>query len=301
MDFTEFVQGLSAEMRHIAVSVANTSRGKTLLKNIRPLIRREEGGFSDWLEDMHKYFAVVQVADEDKCQAALLTTGGKVGQYVFRLVSETPHLTWNALRDTLRAYYGIDSNPQVQFTELANIKQRQNEAIQDYTQRVVRLAERAYVGTDRASPVVQNQVVNFFTKGLRDREIRSVVLRAEPRSLDEAQRAAVAENEWKIRLGADSDCDHEPMEVCHARRRVPVETVSSDNNKGRSRAQKKDVGGNWRKYRDYDKGREEQVILCWRCGREGHIQRFCRWRAPGNGRGPFVRRPANGTMRYRRM
>ena len=170
-NFSDFVHSLTAELRNVACSVTNTLRGESFLKNIQLLLRKENGGYRTWLEDMERYFIIVHVAEEDKCQAALLTTRGTVGQYIYRLMSNNPQLTWNELKNSLGEYYGLVYNPNARLVELANIKQGRTEGIQDYMQRVVRLAENAYVGVDGRNEVVAKQVLGFFIKGLKDRDI----------------------------------------------------------------------------------------------------------------------------------
>ena len=39
------------------------------------LVCKHDGGYKTWLEDMQRYFRVVQVSEEDICQAALLRAG----------------------------------------------------------------------------------------------------------------------------------------------------------------------------------------------------------------------------------
>ena len=56
----------------------------------------------------------------------------------------------------------------LRLVELANIKQGRTERIQDYMQRVVRLAESAYVGVDGRNEVVAKQVLGYFIEGLKD-------------------------------------------------------------------------------------------------------------------------------------
>ncbi len=63
----------------MASYVTNTLRGVSLIKNIQPPIRKENGGYKASLEEMQKYFHVVCVAEEDKCEAVLLTTSGTIG------------------------------------------------------------------------------------------------------------------------------------------------------------------------------------------------------------------------------
>ena len=293
---SNLIQGLTLELRNVACSVTNTLRGESLIKYIQPLICRENGGYKAWLEEMQKYFHVARVAEEDKCQAALLTTSGTVGQCVYRLLTNNPRLTWDDLKVSLEEYYGVVPNPNARLAELAKIRQGGTEGIQEYMQRVVRLAESAYAGIDGRNEVVSKQVLGFFIEGLREREIKKAVMKDKPQTLEAAYQKALSEWKWKIRLDEGSEYEDEPMEVCHSRRQLRIEPVGpvGSNNK-KKKCQKKGTRGNTMGPRDKppERGRN-QVIRRWSCGREGHIQRFCRQRTPRNGRGPFVRRPANG-------
>ena len=125
------------ELRNVAFSVTNTLRGESLLKNIQPLVRREDGGYKAWLEEMQKYFQVLHVAEEDKCLAALLITRATVGQYIHSLMS----------------------NGNARIVELAKIRQGRTEGIQDSMQRVVRLAESACMEVDRRNEVVSKRAL----------------------------------------------------------------------------------------------------------------------------------------------
>ena len=95
--FSDFAHSLTVDLRNVASSVTNTLRGELFLKNIQPLMRKEDGGYRTWMDDMERYFRVVRVA-EDKCQAALLTTRGTVGQCIYKLMSNNQQPTWNELK-----------------------------------------------------------------------------------------------------------------------------------------------------------------------------------------------------------
>ena len=146
--FSDFVHSLTVELRNVACSVTNTLRVESFLKNIQPLVRKEGCEYRTCLEYMERNFRVVYMAEEDKCQAALLTTRGTVGQYIYKLMFNNRQLTWNELKNSLGEYYGLVSNPNARLVKLANIKLGWTEGIQDYMQRVVRLVESAYVGVD---------------------------------------------------------------------------------------------------------------------------------------------------------
>ena len=116
----DLIQRLTLELRNVACSVTSTLRGESLIKNIQPLIRRENDGYKAWLEEMQKYFHVVREAEEDKYQAVPLTT---VGQYIHRLMTNNPRLTLDDLNVSLGEYYGVVPNPNAQLAELAKIGQ----------------------------------------------------------------------------------------------------------------------------------------------------------------------------------
>ena len=56
--FSDFVQSLTVELRNVVCSVTNTLREKS----IQPLVRKEDGGYRTWLENVGRYFRVVPVA-----------------------------------------------------------------------------------------------------------------------------------------------------------------------------------------------------------------------------------------------
>ena len=64
-----------------------------------------------------------RIVEEDKCQAALITTRRTIGQYIYRLMSNNPQLTWNELKNYLGEYYEVLFNPNAWLIELTNIEQ----------------------------------------------------------------------------------------------------------------------------------------------------------------------------------
>ena len=110
--FSNFVHSLTIELRNVACSVTNTLREESFLKNIQLLVGKEDGGYRTWLEDMERYFRDVCVAEEDKCQVALLTTSGTVGQYIYRLMSNKPQLTWNEFKKFFGRVLQVSFQPQ---------------------------------------------------------------------------------------------------------------------------------------------------------------------------------------------
>ena len=225
--FSDFARCFASEIDKAACKVSNTLRSDTYLKNITPLVSKEGGGYRNWLGEIQKYFTLVGASEQEKCQAALLTTKGPIGSYVHRLVSRNSEISWQEIKTALGEYCEEVVDPHSIFLELANIRQKKNEGIHQYFERIARLAEGAYAGHNLSEPIIGGQVKNFFIKGLRDKEIRLAVLKDDPQNIDVAYQKALSESKWKIRDRSDSDSSYEPMEVCHTRKRFPVETVYS--------------------------------------------------------------------------
>ena len=65
--------------------------------------------------------------------------------------------------------------------------------------------------------IVAKNVQGFFKEGLKERDIKTPVMKDEPKTLEKAYQKALSELKWKIRLDARAKND-EPMEICHSRR-----------------------------------------------------------------------------------
>ena len=72
----------------------------------------------------------------------------------------------------LEEYYGRVSDTNAHIVEYASIKQGRTEGIQDYMQRLVHLAESAYMGADGENHVVTKQLVEIFIGDPRKRDIK---------------------------------------------------------------------------------------------------------------------------------
>lgn len=154
------------------------------------------------------------------------------------------------------------SNPNAHIVELVNIKQGRTEGVHDYMQKVVCLAESAYVGVDKESQMVRKQVLGFFIEGLRDKDIKMIVMKDEPQILEAAYQKALFELKWKIQLEASKEYENEPMEVCYSRRQAQIEAVTpAKSEKGRHNEKCRRGSTNGTKYKTYEGERIKSVIM----------------------------------------
>ena len=286
--FTEFLQNFNVEFHRNSTA----HRADGFLSNIRPLEEKDDGRCLTWIDMMERYFLFTNTPEVDRAKFALMTTKGKVGAYVQRLITNNAAITWLELKNLLLKYYHKETTSEDAMTELVNIKQGRNEGIEEYFQRVLKLGERAYVGGNVGDPVRTRQLKHYYTKGLKDKEIRLTVRKEEPRTLREAYEKSLNEEKWRAQDDSEDDRAVEPMEVNHMRGRP-----NQNGPPTRERERVPERRGNWNRYDNHrppmgnrDATYRRYVPSCWSCGRKGHIQRFC----PGNGAPPFTRRPVDG-------
>lgn len=90
--------------------------------------------------------------------------------------------------------------------------------------RSLKLVERAYVGAGRGELIVASQLKNFFMEWLDNVDIRIVVFGEQLGMLQATYEKALVESKLRYRVGLNLGREHmhEPMKVCHTRRRTNV-------------------------------------------------------------------------------
>ena len=206
-------------IEHLAARLITVQRTDTVLKNIRPLHKKDDGRFPEWVGDMERYFVLAGIADDRKAQMALLTSTGQMGRFIGTTITETPDITWRELKWRTGDYCKQARRPQETFLELAVVRQGREEGMREYIQRLTNLAEGAYEEEAQAHPIVRTQIKDFFIEGIRDGEVKVAVLRANPETAERAYQLAITESGLRKRINKTEDRWEEPMEICHARRR----------------------------------------------------------------------------------
>ena len=133
------------------------------------------------------------------------------------------------------------------------VSQGKNEIIQAFHERVLDLAEQAFVGANISQPAYQTQIVMCFTDGLRDNRIARHVIRSRSQTLEGALKAATSELNLLKQLDARGKNEYIPPNTPH-RMEEPMEIDVTSLIKSRPRFQ-----GN-----------------CYKCGIKGLIVRLCR-------------------------
>ena len=165
---------------------------------------------------------------------------------------------------------------------LRKVRQKPNENIQVYAERMLALAKDAFIG--QMGDSVQTQLVGFFIDGLAHDYTKMKVMRENPANLQAAITVATTDLNLQKRFdlrtnshGAQrqgfhtDNCSQEPMEVNHARNQRCFACHRSGHKAKDCRSRQQSVNA----IRN-NPGTSRGAIVCWNCNKTGHTSRRCR-------------------------
>ena len=161
-------------------------RSQAVVKNIRDFDGEGSKRFRDWLREVERAGNSVG-ADSDRLKAfASQTLRGVASDFLTRIVSQKPAITWAELRRLLVAQFSDTGDSYLAQAKLTKLKQLKGESIQNFCERIFALAEEAYVGQDLASPVIQSILVDTLIRGALSDHLSKALIKNKPKTLDAA-------------------------------------------------------------------------------------------------------------------
>lgn len=256
---------------------------------------------SEWLQEIEKTMIIQNLSDSDACSLAWAKSKGTVARFIGRTIKTSPDVPWKHLRALLDKEYGNIVDKQQAFSTLRNIKQRREEDISSYVERLLHLANKAY-GDDwknETSDLLEDQLVGIFLDGLQSYDLKVKIYREEVRDIDEAIRIAKKENLSRKRFSAEGSSryqrNEEPMEIGHHR---PSGCSKCGNKFHRTHECRRDMNirPTTRRVRTVQAPRfeaqpedirekDKRLGRCFRCHRTGHFSYNCPRTEQGNGQG----------------
>lgn len=168
---------------------------------------------------------------------------------------------------------------------LRKVKQRSDENVQIYAERLLSLAEEAYAGVHNGgAAAIERQLICFFIDGLAFDYLKMKVMRDNPLTLQAAITAAMNEQNLHKRFSLMSghsekyvNSQHEPMEVGYYRPTGQYFHCKKWGHKARDCTfRRKQI--NLVENLSYRAKPSMSEIVCWRCNKKGHFKRDCKER-----------------------
>ena len=193
---------------------------------LMPIPTRYEGDprkFREWVEQIEKYAFMTELQADKIKLVAYKTSAGPISYFIERYITNNPNNTWNQLKAELTMRFAEISDSDQALKMLREIKQKKDENVQCYAERLLSLAAEAYSGQYAGVRAADRSLVGYFTDGLYFDYLQFKLLREKPATLQEAIRICINEQNlrklFKTKTGRDfsrprvNDSYEEPMEV----------------------------------------------------------------------------------------
>jgi hypothetical protein len=161
--------------------------------------------FTQWTKDMERVRVALTADDARMRFITLQTLSGQAAEFAAGLIKADPNITWDRLYTQLRTRYSDLADVMFARQQLRRLKQKKEESVQNFFQRIVSLADESYPGQNLASTVLQEQLIEVFVDGLLDNLIAKRLIRARPGNMAAALHLATQEQQasrtYELRRG----------------------------------------------------------------------------------------------------
>ena len=178
---------------HNFKSLQYEMRTQGLASQVKPFSGDVSGRtFRAWVRDMQKVGITVDNDSERMKVLAIQTLKGPASEFVSRKLRLNPAMTWEELLTSLKECYADQSDAQLAMQKLKRVKQQSSETIQNFSERIVDLAEEAFVGLNLTDALIQQQLKDIFLDGIKDDGIARELIKDRPTTLERAVKIATA-------------------------------------------------------------------------------------------------------------
>ena len=149
--------------------------------------------FIEWLKAMEKSKLIIGADDERMRGLTMGTLTGAAADFAIRGIQQNPDVSWEDIRSNMKSRYSDLADAQFAKQSLKNLTQNADESVQNYSERLFSGAKEAFPGQDLSQGILQNQLVDIFTNGVRDMGTAKKLTRKKPATLEAAVEIAKEE------------------------------------------------------------------------------------------------------------
>ncbi|VDI37075.1 Hypothetical predicted protein [Mytilus galloprovincialis] len=170
----EQIEQMLVEQQRQMTSVTNQLTGLTsavYTQSVAQIVKNFDGEpkqYKDWIKAIEKYRTLTRLGDGDIPRVAYQSCTGPVGDFIRRYLAEKEEAREDPslveLKPSLTRRFAEINDQHQAFAILRKTKQKHNESVQLYSERLLNLAEDAYPQAG-ARPVVEQQMMNVFLTG----------------------------------------------------------------------------------------------------------------------------------------
>lgn len=287
--FSTFIGALTSNLRDVVAEI-----GIQNVTNVIPKFNGDPKTFKQWMKSIVKYGTLKRLSGEKLKLLAYETSIDGASDFMQRFFEANPEATWERVKTELKLRFAEIQDPQYAFSLLRNIKQKEGENVQIYATRLLELAEDAYVFRQDDLPMIEKQLIGYFTDGLAYGYLRMKIMRDNPATFQDAVNIASNEQNLRIRFNLRSgECSStlpqntqqqvnlgpEPMEIGHLRPKTRCDYCTKIGHVAadcRKRLREINMFSKTDSPHAPRQNNYRSNVECWNCGKLGHISRFCR-------------------------
>ena len=174
----------------------------SITNTITPFTGQDQTLFSSWLDEIEKYSILAKVDEKNVKLIAYQSARGAVSDFLKRRITSKTHQneSWNSLKQVLASRFAYITDEHVAFLMLRKAKQKKDESVVLFSERLINLANNSFLGQDVNSDYVDRETLHIFTDGLLSDSLRYRLMKLAPKTLNDAIQIAIQEETLKKRF-----------------------------------------------------------------------------------------------------